>query len=89
MVAGHTPGQTPVKSPDQKKLKVAEVVQGSHQVTSEVQRMDSQATTLLFDASPLVPSNLSDKFDAATDATHTPRMPVEVSGLNSCNIPLY
>ena len=86
----HTPGQTPVKSPDPKKAKLTEktVLDGDtyvEQVGSEApNRMDSQAT-LPF-GSPLAPTNLVDKFEAATEATTTPRAAASVMDVSSPNL---
>ena len=75
-----TPGQTPIKSPHQKKLKVMEAAETPEVAPEEYDaRLDSQ-TTMEWDVSPSTPRDLSAEFEKARDAVPTPRVPtVEVT----------
>ena len=93
MEVTHTPGQTPVKSPDQKKHKAehVEVVQGAapEMVPERVQSLDTKPTLIHGEESPTpatpmaTPRDLSQAFDAAAHQQVTPKVPlVEVLSLD-------
>lgn len=75
-----TPGQTPIKSPHQKKLKVMEVAETPEVAPEEHDVCLDSQTTMEWDASPSTPRDLSAEFEKAIDAVPTPRVPtVEVT----------
>ena len=70
-----TPGQTPIKSPQQKKMKVTEVAE-TPEISPEggTDRLDSQ-TTLEWYMSPSTPRDLSADFENAKNSVPTPKVP--------------
>ena len=72
---GHTPGQTPIKSPDKKKTKVVE--QGHPEQVDGTARMDSLPTLILGESdgeSLPTPKNLSAAFESAVAQEATPKV---------------
>ena len=73
-----TPGQTPIKSPQQKKLKVYQVSE-TPEVAPEG-RLDDLDSKTTMDWELSTPRDLSVEFENAKDAAPTPRVPtVEVT----------
>ena len=73
-----TPGQTPIKSPQQKKLKVYQVPE-TPEVAPEG-RLDDLDSKTTMDWELSTPRDLSVEFENAKDAAPTPRVPtVEVT----------
>ena len=83
-----SPGQTPIKSPEAKKLKV-DTARETPEVVPEHGGIDSKPTLVLGESpspgTPLAtPRDLSSMFEACESEVPTPRPPVlEVSGLKS------
>ena len=87
--AGFTPGQTPIKSPEAKKLKVDTKMETPEVVPEHGVGIDSKPTMVLGDTpspgTPLpTPRDLSSMFAACESEVPTPRPPVfDVSGLKN------
>lgn len=87
--AGFTPGQTPIKSPEAKKLKVDTNMETPEVVPEHGVGIDSKPTMVLGDTpspgTPLpTPRDLTSMFEACESEVPTPRPPVfDVSGLKN------